>query len=265
MLVNFLCAKARTLVTPSAKPLSRAAEHEKVLAHKLTWGIMRYTFALCLLMACSSPPTARQKAVQPSTAALMSATLAVTSVPGSSAAEVERAKERLLTRSDAVATLMAEFKRLPADSVGRWHLVRLITEGAKRGDQSAIKFLLREALVPDPPSKGHHEGVATSDVPEEVMVKLEAASGLILALISNAEGSAQALDDLLWNADAWLAKTVAIQMSHDRVMDSTYSAIMANRGLVSYFRDATEAEVRQRSTAIPMYVPGTDPSPPSQF
>lgn len=225
---------------------------------------MRYTFAwLCLaLAACSSPPK-REPPKHQDTATLMRETLALTSTPGSSPADQQRAKERLLQRPDAMTALTGEFNRLPADNIGRWHLIRLITAGAERGDQSAIRFLLREALVPDPPPKGHSHGIATSDVPEELMVKLEAASGLVLALIANASGAAEAVNELLRESDAWLAKTIAIQMGHDRVMHQTYSSIMADRGFASRFRDATDEEVRARSTVTPQNVPNNDPPPPA--
>jgi hypothetical protein len=219
---------------------------------------------LCLLSAaCSSPPKTGPKQSQPDTATVMSETLALTSTPGRSPVEQKRARDLLLSRSDAMATLIREFNRLPSDNIGRWHLIWLITAGAERGAQSAIKFLLRESLVPDPPPNGHSHGMASSDAPEEVMVKLEAATGLILALIANASGAADAVNELLRQSDAWIAKTVAIQMAHDRVMDQTYSSIMADRGFVSRFRDATDEEVRARSTVTPQNLPNNDPPPPA--
>ena len=224
---------------------------------------MRYALmGLCFAVACSTSPKTEPKS-QPTTAAVMRETLALTSTPGGSQSEQKRAKDLLLARSDAIATLIGEFNRLPSDNVGRWHLVRLIAAGAERGDQSAIKFLLRESLVPDPPPSGHGHGMATSDAPEELMIKLEAATGLIRALIADASGAAEAVHELLRESDAWLAKTVAIQMSHDHVMDPQYSSIMADRGFTSRFRDATPEEVRGLSTARPQNTLNTDLQPPA--
>ncbi|HET8933777.1 MAG TPA: hypothetical protein VFN67_10070 [Polyangiales bacterium] len=224
----------------------------------------RYLVVVLLaLAACNSPPKETTKQTESTTVALMNATLALTSVPGTPPVNQQRAKDLLLKRADAMAMLSSEFNRLPANNIGRWHLIRLIGACAERGDQAAIRFLLRESLVPDPPPQGHSHEIATSDVPEEVMVKLEAASALVLALIANAAGAAEAVNELLRESDAWLAKTIAIQMGHDHMMDQTYSSIMADRGFASRFRDATDEEVRARSTVSPQNLSTNDPPPPA--
>ena len=223
---------------------------------------------LCFAVACSAPPKSHPpQPTEPDTVALIRATLDVTAVPGSSQGETQRAKDTLLARADAIPTLMREFRGLPADSVQRWHLIRLIAAGASRGDHGAIRFLLREALVPDPPHKArnghaHRHSVASIGTPEEVMVKIEAAMGLVGALVAHAVGSAEAVDELLHESDVWLAKTVAMQMAHDHVMDQTYTAIMADRGLVHRFREATYEETRARTTTVPANIQTHDALPP---
>lgn len=111
-------------------------------------------------------------------------------------------------------------------------MVRLATGAAQRGSRKAVDFLLRESLVPDPVQPPTTYDAASDGVPNEVIDKLEAAMGLVAALISGTGGSSEAVTDLLRQSEPWLAKTVAARMAYTHVMDPQFSQIMDGRGLV---------------------------------
>lgn len=169
----------------------------------------------------------------------------------------------LLTRSDAVDAIAAEYAALPARAQERWVLLRLATVAAVRGRHKAVDFLLSEALAPNPNPVGGNGMRASDGEPLEFLNKLEASTGLVAALIADPAGTSSAIQQLLQQSDPWLAKSAAMEMAHARVMDAQYSGILASRGMVSRFREMTPEENRHYTTIATTAV-NSGPLPPAR-
>lgn len=220
---------------------------------------MRTVLLSCfLLLACTEPPRQPLK----SSAELVTALMQRIQKPRASPYTLRDEVDILFTRSDAVDATISRYHALPTHDDERWHLIRLVTTAAVRGSQKAVNFLLAEALMPDPPPTGGH-GMASDGEPPEVLTKIEAAIGLVKALVSDPAGAASATQQLLQQADPWLAKTTAAFMAHGQMMSATYSGIMEQRGLVARFRPMTPEEERHYTTIRTTAV-NTDAPPPAR-